>query len=106
MQDLKQLMVEAEQKMHATFDILDKKYNRKLKRPMRITWFVRGTRAGYADSYRNQLGLHQGLLRTNPQEMLSDTVPHEVCHLAAEELFGGQAKHVGPNPRSVAYTLK
>jgi SprT protein len=89
-----QLKTQAEQKMHEVFDKIDALYNRKLRRPKSITWFTTGSRGGYAQPAGTILGLHYGLLIQNPHDMVHQTVPHEVCHLAAEEMWGGEPEVV------------
>lgn len=60
---------------------------------------LRGRAAGQAvfarRSWRCHIRLNAALLASHPEEMLAETVPHEVAHVAIYRLYGAKAKPHG-----------
>jgi SprT protein len=66
----------------------EKHYNRKFTRPI-VEINLKGRTAGYAH-YSGKLQFNPILYKENVQEFLAQTLPHEIAHLIAVELYGFQ----------------
>ena len=62
-------------------------FKRPFKRPM-VSFKLRGQKAGVAHLHENLLRFNPQLYRENSEDFLKQTVPHEVAHLVAHQLFG------------------
>lgn len=62
-----------------------------------VRFDLRGTVAGTANSREWEININETLLRENPDEMISNTTPHEVAHLIDAVVF--------PETRSVSVTV-
>lgn len=65
---------------------INTKYNVDLKMPS-ISYDLRGTTAGTANWRTWHIRLNAVLLQENFDDMLNDTVPHELCHLATDLIY-------------------
>ncbi|WP_268800150.1 SprT family zinc-dependent metalloprotease [Pseudomonas huanghezhanensis] len=63
-------------------------FKRSFKRPV-VSLKLRGQKAGVAHLHENLLRFNPQLYRENTEDFLRQTVPHEVAHLIAHQLFGG-----------------
>lgn len=63
-------------------------FKRTFKRPV-VSFKLRGQKAGVAHLHENLLRFNPQLYRENSEDFLRQTVPHEVAHLIAHQLFGG-----------------
>lgn len=75
-------------------EVLGAKYNRTFETPT-IVYGVKGTTAGFANYGRNEIRLNTELLYTEWDDMLNQTVPHEVAHLVAGQVYGFNIKPHG-----------
>ena len=62
-------------------------FKRPFKRPV-VSFKLRGQKAGVAHLHENLLRFNPQLYRENSEDFLRQTVPHEVAHLVAHQLFG------------------
>ncbi len=69
-------------------------FKRPFKRPT-ISLKLRGQKAGVAHLHENLLRFNPQLYRENSEDFLRQTVPHEVAHLIAHQLFGDRIQPHG-----------
>ncbi|WAH60066.1 SprT family zinc-dependent metalloprotease [Pseudomonas silvicola] len=62
-------------------------FKRPFARPQ-VSFKLRGQKAGVAHLHENLLRFNPQLYRENSEDFLRQTVPHEVAHLVAHQLFG------------------
>ncbi|SDF06599.1 SprT family zinc-dependent metalloprotease [Phytopseudomonas seleniipraecipitans] len=62
-------------------------FKQSFKRP-EVSFKLRGQKAGVAHLTENKLRFNPQLYRDNQEDFLRQTVPHEVAHLVAHQLFG------------------
>lgn len=62
-------------------------FKRTFMRPQ-VSLKLRGQKAGVAHLHENLLRFNPQLYRENSEDFLRQTVPHEVAHLVAHQLFG------------------
>ncbi|MFF7708436.1 SprT family zinc-dependent metalloprotease [Pseudomonas sp. NPDC007930] len=62
-------------------------FKRPFARP-HVSLKLRGQKAGVAHLHENKLRFNPQLLQENTEDFLRQTVPHEVAHLVAHQLFG------------------
>ena len=62
---------------------------------------LRGLTAGLAYPARNLIRFNLNLLKANPQDFISETVPHEVAHLLSWTINGPEAKPHGPEWKAI-----
>ncbi|PVZ13788.1 MULTISPECIES: SprT family zinc-dependent metalloprotease [unclassified Pseudomonas] len=62
-------------------------FKRPFRRPM-VSLALRGQKAGVAHLHENKLRFNAQLYQENREDFLRQTVPHEVAHLVAHQLFG------------------
>ncbi|SDH40504.1 SprT protein [Pseudomonas flavescens] len=62
-------------------------FKQHFKRP-EVSFKLRGQKAGVAHLTENKLRFNPQLYRENQEDFLRQTVPHEVAHLVAHQLFG------------------
>ncbi|KGF66310.1 MULTISPECIES: SprT family zinc-dependent metalloprotease [Pseudomonas] len=62
-------------------------FKRPFKRPV-VSVKLRGQKAGVAHLHENMLRFNPQLFLENSEDFLRQTVPHEVAHLVAHQLFG------------------
>lgn len=83
-----------EQTVSRCLAILEEKYKRTFVRPT-IVYDVKGTTAGFAHYGKNEIRLNVELLYTHWDDMLNNTVPHEVAHIVAGQQYGFNIKPHG-----------
>lgn len=66
-----------------------------------IRYDKRGTTAGTAHWLKWEINLNSVLLMENLEDMIEDTVPHEIAHLVANAVHGGLIKPHGAEWQSV-----
>lgn len=69
-------------------------FKRTFLRPQ-VSLKLRGQKAGVAHLHDNLLRFNPQLYRENREDFLRQTVPHEVAHLIAHQLFGGSIQPHG-----------
>lgn len=69
-------------------------FKRPFTRPV-ISFKLRGQKAGVAHLHENKLRFNPQLYRENSEDFLYQTVPHEVAHLIAHQLFGASIQPHG-----------
>ncbi|KPB54250.1 SprT family zinc-dependent metalloprotease [Pseudomonas syringae] len=69
-------------------------FKRTFKRPV-VSFQLRGQKAGVAHLHENLLRFNPQLYKENAEDFLRQTVPHEVAHLIAHQLFGGSIQPHG-----------
>ena len=62
-------------------------FKQRFARP-EISFKLRGQKAGVAHLTENKLRFNLQLYRANQEDFLRQTVPHEVAHMVAHQLFG------------------
>lgn len=99
--DLPPFVLEAvEKKVTECYEKANAFFSRKFPR-CAIQYGVNGGHAGYANYTQNLIKLNSELLLRNYQDMLEDTVPHEVAHLITRQVFGNSVKSHGNEWRTV-----
>lgn len=74
-------------KVDECYEIADSTFGRQFAKP-EIVYDLKGTTAGIADSKENKLRLNAAVLN-NPkhyEDMVNDTVPHEIAHLITDAI--------------------
>ena len=79
-------------------------YNRPFATPT-IGFDLSGTTAGKAYLTRNHVQLNAVLYVENAQDFLADTIPHELAHLVAHQVYGRAIKPHGKEWQSVMRSL-
>ena len=74
------------------FDVANQKLNREFSYPF-ISFLLRGTCAGKAYTYKNEIHYNLGIAKDNFNHFVSQTVPHEVAHIVADKYFGRRCIH-------------
>ncbi|WP_032621225.1 SprT family zinc-dependent metalloprotease, partial [Pseudomonas avellanae] len=69
-------------------------FKRTFKRPV-VSFQLRGQKASVAHLHENLLRFNPQLYHENAEDFLRQTVPHEVAHLVAHQLFGGSIQPHG-----------
>ncbi|MCQ9425069.1 SprT family zinc-dependent metalloprotease [Pseudomonas sp. LJDD11] len=69
-------------------------FKRPFKRPL-VSFKLRGQKAGVAHLQENLLRFNPKLYQENHEDFLRQTVPHEVAHLIAHQLFGSKIQPHG-----------
>lgn len=77
-------------------------FKRSFSRPT-IRLDLQGNNAGTANSYNNLLRFNKSLFFANQQHFLEQTVPHEVAHLIAYQLFG---LHIKPHGKEWQHIMQ
>lgn len=89
-----ELQAAVEAKAEATFQLLEAKLGKPLNRAV-ISYNLKGRTAGLAWSFQKLIQLNLGLLN-DPRyqdDMLNDTVPHEVCHIVQYQIAPRSKSH-------------
>lgn len=76
------------------YQLAEQRFSRPFARPS-VTLDLRGQKAGVAYLNRNLLRFNAQMYRENHDDFLLQTVPHEVAHLIAHALYGGQIRAHG-----------
>jgi SprT protein len=74
-------------RVESCFQQAESFFKRPFKRPV-VSLKLRGQKAGVAHLHENMLRFNPQLFRENAEDFLKQTVPHEVAHLVAHQLFG------------------
>ena len=69
-------------------------FKQRFARP-EISFKLRGQKAGVAHLTENKLRFNLQLYRANQEDFLRQTVPHEVAHMVAHQLFGSRIQPHG-----------
>lgn len=69
-------------------------FKRPFPRP-EVSFKLRGQKAGVAHLHENLLRFNLQLYRENSDDFLKQTVPHEVAHLVAHQMFGDRIQPHG-----------
>ncbi|WP_028696930.1 SprT family zinc-dependent metalloprotease [Pseudomonas cremoricolorata] len=75
------------QRVEACYAQAEAFFKRPFTRP-EVSFKLRGQKAGVAHLYDNLLRFNLQLYQANREDFLRQTVPHEVAHLVAHQLFG------------------
>ena len=81
-------------RLEQCYQLAEQHFNRPFERP-RVSFELRGQKAGVAYLQRNELRFNAQLYRENHQHFLQQTVPHEVAHLLAQALYGDRIRPHG-----------
>lgn len=79
-------------RVEACYQQAEQQLQQRFIRPS-INFKLRGKAAGTAHPLKQQLRFNAVLLEENADHFLSDVVPHEVCHLLTQQLFGRVRPH-------------
>lgn len=81
-------------RVEACYQLAEAFFQQKFTRP-RVSFKLRGQKAGVAHLLENKLRFNPQLYRDNPEDFLLQTVAHEVAHLVAHALFGPRIRPHG-----------
>ncbi|WP_263146452.1 SprT family zinc-dependent metalloprotease [Pseudomonas sp. RIT-PI-AD] len=81
-------------KVEACYQQAEAFFKRRFTRP-EVSFKLRGQKAGVAHLTENKLRFNPRLYQENLDNFLRQTVPHEVAHLIAHQLFGGRIQPHG-----------
>jgi SprT protein len=95
---------ECEAKVKQSVSIIEKNFNVKMITP-KVSFQLRGTCAGKACHSNNTIKVNPILLKENYEEMINQTIPHEVAHLATRVIYRRRVKPHGHEWREVMYSL-
>lgn len=76
------------QRVEACYVQAEAFFKRSFPRP-EVSFKLRGLKAGVAHLHDNLLRFNPTLYQANQEDFLRQTVPHEVAHLVAHQVFGG-----------------
>ncbi|MDZ5601382.1 SprT family zinc-dependent metalloprotease [Pseudomonas sp. RP23018S] len=82
------------QRVEACYVQAEAFFKRTFPRP-EVSLKLRGQKAGVAHLHDNLLRFNPQLYQANQDDFLRQTVPHEVAHLVAHQLFGGSIQAHG-----------
>lgn len=91
------------QRVESCYHLAESQLDRHFPRP-EVNFKLRGKSAGTAHLQLNKLRFNATLLEENPQEFITQVVPHEICHLLAYQLYGRVKPH-GNEWQSLMITL-
>ena len=81
-------------RVESCFQQAESFFKRTFKRPV-VSLKLRGQKAGVAHLHENMLRFNPQLLAENTADFLGQTVPHEVAHLVAHQIFGDRIQPHG-----------
>lgn len=81
-------------RVEACYQLAEAFFKQRFKRP-EVSLKLRGQKAGVAHLDQNLLRFNDQLYRANTEHFLQQTVAHEVAHLVAHQLYGGQIRPHG-----------
>ena len=93
-------MQEVNQKVKECIAKAEARFGRTFKYPT-IDYKLRGVAAGRAYYYGNHIKLNPVLLHENRETFIKQTVPHEVAHLIAFQVYGSRIRPHGKEWASV-----
>jgi len=91
-------------KVAACLDKLEEKFGTELDFP-KIEFDIKGQVAGYAYYRQNKIRLNPKAFELEPEDMMEDTVPHELAHLYARKHFGRGIKPHGREWKTIMRAL-
>ncbi|ATH82968.1 MULTISPECIES: SprT family zinc-dependent metalloprotease [Pseudomonadaceae] len=74
-------------RVEACYQLAEAFFKQRFARP-EVSFKLRGQKAGVAHLTENKLRFNLQLYRENREDFLRQTVPHEVAHMVAHQLFG------------------
>jgi SprT protein len=95
---------EAIAKVNDTIERAEKIWGRAFPRP-RVSFELRGTKAGTYSHGENVIRLNRTLLLENGQAFIDRTPGHEAAHLITRHVYGAFVSHHGPEWKSVMRRL-
>lgn len=98
------LLDQLTQKISFSYLLAEQFFNRSLIRPS-IRLDLRGQSAGSANPTTHLLRFNKVLFLANHQHFLTQTVPHEVAHLVAYEVFGSTIKPHGKEWQHIMHSV-
>lgn len=87
-------------KVEACYQQAERYFSRGFIRPQ-VNFALRGKAAGTAHLQRNLLRFNAQLYQENREHFLQQTVPHEVAHMVAHQVYGSGIEPHGPQWQSV-----
>lgn len=87
-------MQEVHDKIKECVWIAQSRYGKYFRIPT-VSYDIRGAVAGKAFIYQNHIKLNPVLLRENKDHFINQTVPHEVAHLIAHQVYGNRIRPHG-----------
>lgn len=87
-----QLYHQVQHRIEQCYSLAEQQLNRTFPRP-RVSFNQRGKIAGTARLQSDEIRLNQTLLNDNPDEFLSQVIPHEICHLLVWHCYGRVRPH-------------
>ncbi len=90
--EAQELMKVVDAKVRETMKFAESTYKRKFKTPT-IEYTVKGVVAGYADYLTWTVNLNLFYLLNEHENMIEDTIPHEIAHLIAFRVYGRIKPH-------------
>lgn len=60
-----------------------------------FNWRIKGSAAGLADLVKREIFLSPVYLHVDPNAQITDTIPHEVAHIVAKEVYGERGHGYG-----------
>ncbi|SEK45040.1 SprT protein [Atopomonas hussainii] len=89
-----------QQQVETCYRLAEQHFARPFARPV-VSLALRGQKAGVAHLQENKLRFNAALYRANREHFLAQTVPHEVAHLIAHQLFGSRIRPHGPEWQAI-----
>ena len=87
-------------RLEACYRLAESHFQRTFPRPQ-VSFRLRGQKAGVAHLSENLLRFNPQLYEENREDFLRQTVPHEVAHLIAHQLYGGRIRPHGPEWQAI-----
>lgn len=101
---MEDLIYYSNEKIREGIALAEKHFGRSFPIP-KIEFNLRGRAAGRAHYSENLIRLNTHLFRENENEFIARTVPHELAHLIAYQVFGREGTGHGHNWRFVCRVL-
>jgi len=89
----------AKAKVEECYRVAEKIFGKKYPLPS-VVFDLKGHTAGYAHYQENKIRLNIDLLTRYTDDMINDTIPHEVAHLIAYQKYGRQ---IGGSPHGAEW---
>jgi SprT protein len=96
-------ITEVNAKMDECYAILEKHFGVKLSRPT-VRYDLEGHVAGYALIRENAIRLNLHLISTHRDDMINNTLPHEIAHIVTYQIYPSATAH-GRHWASVMWVL-
>lgn len=88
----RQLKMQVQRRLTACLQLAEQHFNQAFPMP-KVSYDVRGMKAGVAYLQQNEIKINRTLLLENPEEFIRQVVPHELAHLIVYQLFGRVKPH-------------